>query len=659
MHHAIYAQILLTLAASVLLVALFRRINLPTILAYLVVGLFLGQMGLEFFAPNSNAYIIAEVGVVFMLFTLGLEFSLPRVIAMKTQVLGLGSLQVVLCILFYFIIASLFKLDWTVSLVIASALAMSSTAIVTKQLDDQQEVNHRHGILSIATLLFQDMAAVPLLILVPILASAEPELITSTISLALLKGTIAFLIIIAFGKWLLPKLFHEVASSHSDELFVMTSLTVALVASWFTQWLGLSMALGAFMAGMLLAESQFKHQIETEIRPFRDILLGLFFITIGTLIDIELLFHHTFLILGLLIAFMISKLGLILVIARVMKESFEDAFKASLILSHAGELGFVLIGLARQQNILNDEVASIILSVGVLSMFISPFLIRYSTAINNLLFPKSDHLKQHSASKRLISEAVKGFKFHVIICGFGRNGQTIKRFLDRMDIVSVVLDLDPVRVKEASTAGEAIFYGDATRKSILNAAEISNARLVIVTFDNPKSTMDLLATTRHNYPHVPVLVRTKDDSHLEKFLQNGATKVIPESLESCLMLVGQVLYTLGLPLKQIIEEIQSVRDDRYHLLQSFFHGSSSDLMRVLQTHHEQLHAVVLTGNAFAIGKAINEIELPEKTCIEAVKRGKTSFTPPDRNLMLQLGDIVLLSGEPDYIEHAENRLFSG
>ncbi len=649
----------MTLAASVLLVALFRRINLPTILAYLVVGLFMGQMGLEFFAPNSNAYIVAEVGVVFMLFTLGLEFSLPRVVAMKKLVLGLGSLQVILCSVIFFAIASLFGLNWTVSLVIAAALAMSSTAIVTKQLDEQQEVNQRHGILSIATLLFQDMAAVPLLIMVPILASANPEVITSTIFIALVKGAFAFAVIIAIGKWLLPKLFHEVAASHSDELFVMTSLTVALVASWFTQWLGLSMALGAFLAGMLLAESQFKHQIETEIRPFRDILLGLFFITIGTLINFETLLEHSLLIALLLIAFVAIKLFIIVSIARLMQEKFEDSFKAGLILSQGGELGFVLIGLARQQNILGDEVASIILSVGVLSMFASPFMIRYSSEITQRFSGDQSQAKQHSASKHLISQAVKGFKFHVIICGFGRNGQTIKRFLDRLDIQSVVLDLDPVRVKEASTAGEAIFYGDATRRSILNAAGIENARLVVVTFDNKKSTLDLLATTRLHYPQIPVMVRTKDDSNLERFLHNGATQVIPESLESCLMLVGQVLYTLGLPLRKIIDEIQNVRDDRYHLLQSFFHGASSDLMRVLQTHHEQLHAVVLTGNANAIGKEINQIQLPEKIYIEAVKRGKQSFTPPDRNLMLQLGDIVLLSGEPDYIERAENQLFSG
>ena len=659
MHHAIYAQVLVSLASSVLLVALFRRLQLPTILAYLVVGLFMGQLGLEFFAPDSNAHIIAEIGVVFMLFTLGLEFSVPRVIAMRRQVLGLGSLQVALCGLVFFIAVSLFAVPWAVALVIAAALAMSSTAIVTKQLDEQNEINHRHGLLSIATLLFQDMAAVPFLILVPILAHPEPELIASTMSIALVKGTLAFLVIIAVGKWFLPRLFQEVAASHSNELFVMTSLTVALVASWFTQWLGLSMALGAFLAGMLLAESQFKHQIETEIRPFRDILLGLFFITIGSLIDLQTLLDHWLLITGLLIGFMLSKLLIVLSIATMMKEKFEDAFKASLILAQAGELGFVLIGIARQQNIIGDKIASIVLAVGVLSMFISPFLIRYSDKINRRLFSLKLHSRQQSSSKHLISEAVKDLNQHVIICGFGRNGQTIKRFLDKLDIASVVLDLDPVRVKEARTAGEAIFFGDATRRSILHAAGINQSRLVVVTFDNKKSTMDLLSSTRNFYPHIPVMVRTKDESNLESFLHNGASQVIPESLESCLMLVGQVMYTLGLPLRKIIDEIQKVRDDRYHLLQSFFHGASSDLMRVLENHHERLHAVVLNGNAHAIGEPISRIQLPERIYIEAIKRGATSYTPPSRHMILQMGDIVLLSGEPDCIERAENTLLSG
>ncbi len=659
MQHSIYAQLLLTLASSVLLVALFRRLNIPTILAYLMVGLAMGQMGLEFFAPESNTYILAEIGIVFMLFTLGLEFSIPRVVAMRQQVLLLGSLQVVLTSAALVAIMSLFSIDTDVALVVAAALAMSSTAIVTKQLNDQREVNQRHGILSIATLLFQDMAAVPLLILVPILAAATTDLVATSLFIALLKGVGAFIVIIVVGKWLLPRLFHEVAAARSDELFVMTSLTVALVTSWFTHWLGLSMALGAFLAGMLLAESHFKNQIETEIRPFRDILLGLFFITIGTLINVETLLKHWFLILIALVVFIVLKFAIVMTIALLMREKTEDTFKAGLVLAHAGELGFVLIGLARQHQIVDEQLASIVLSVGVLSMFASPFLIGFASPLSRRLFEIKSQAKEQSQSKQKISEAVKDYNHHIIICGFGRNGQTIKRFLDRMKIPAVVLDLDPKRVREAATAGEAVFYGDATRRSILHAAGIEQARLVVVTFDNMKSTLDLLSVTRLEYPQIPIIVRTKDDRNLETFLRAGAQRVIPESLESSLMLVGQVLYSLGLPTKKIVTEIQRVRDDRYQLLQSFFHGESSDLMRVLQTHHEQLHAVVLTGNAYAIGRAINQINLPERIYIEAIKRGTLSYTPPDRSMQLQLGDIVLLSGDPESIERAENILFSG
>ncbi|NVJ61222.1 MAG: cation:proton antiporter [Gammaproteobacteria bacterium] len=659
MHHSVYVQLLLTLAASVVLVAVFRRLKLPTILAYLLIGLIIGQMGFEFFAPDSNAHIVAEIGVVFMLFTLGLEFSLPKVISMRTQVLGLGSLQVGLTLGLFYLLSISLALHWTIALVASAALTMSSTAIVTKQLSEQNEFHHRHGTLSIATLLFQDMAAIPLLILVPLLASHGGEDLPVILGLALLKGLFAFLVILAAGKWVLPRLFYEVASSHSDELFVMTSLTVALVASWFTQWLGLSMALGAFMAGMLLAESQFKHQIETEIKPFRDILLGLFFITIGSLINLQILAQYFWLITGLLLAIIVIKFGIVWLICRWLKESTSHGFKTALILSHAGELGFVLVGISSQKGIVDELSASIILSVGVLSMLVSTFLIRNSSSITRKLLPRTLEAKQQSSSKQLISAATKELSQHVVICGFGRNGQSIKRFLDRLSIPSVVLDLDPMRVREATTAGEKVFYGDARRRSILVAAGIESSRLVVVTFDRPSATLDLLSCTRQYFPEIPVVVRTKDDRNLETFLHSGASQVIPESLESSLMLVGQVLYSLGLPLKTILDEIQKVRDDRYHLLQSFFHGSSSDLLRVLQTHHEQLHAVVLSGSAFAIGKPIKDINLPEKISIEAVKRGAESYAPPDRSFELKLGDIVLLSGDPDYIERAENLLVGG
>jgi len=658
MQHAIYFQILVVLVSSVALVALFRRFRLPTILAYLLIGLLIGQMGLSFFSPDSNSHYIAEIGVVFMLFSLGLEFSIPRVYAMRTQVLGLGSLQVVLSLLVYFVIAQLFISDWRVCLILAAALAMSSTAIVTKQLNDQRETHQRHGILSIATLLFQDMAAVPLLILVPILANIQQDAV-HLLSTSLLNGVIAVMVILMAGKYLLPRLFHEVAASRSDELFVMTSLAVALVASWFTQFLGLSMALGAFMAGMLLAESQFKHQIETEIRPFRDILLGLFFVSIGTLIDLNTILEHGVLIGLLLLVFVLSKFSLVWLAAKVFRESNIDRAKTALILAHAGELGFVLIGLARQQELLSEQIASIALTVGVLSMFAATFLIRHSDVISQGLLGKANQRASLNNDKQQINAATKEMSQHVIICGFGRNGQSIKRFLDQLGIQSLVLDLDPVRVKEAATAGETIFYGDARRRSILHAANIEQSRLVVVTFDDHRSVLDLLSVTRTHYPYAPVMVRTKDDRNLESYLQNGATQVIPESLESSLMLVGQVLYTLGLPIKQIITEIQKVRDDRYHLLQSFFHGSASDVLRVLQTHHEQLHAVVLNGEAAAIGRTLSEITLPEKVAVESIRRGHQSHTPPPRDMVLQAGDIVLLSGEPDYIERTENLLYSG
>ncbi|MCO7227166.1 monovalent cation:proton antiporter family protein [Pleionea sp. CnH1-48] len=660
MHHIIYAQLLVTLASSVILVALFRRFQLPTILAYIGVGFLLGQMGFEFFAPDSNARYIAEVGVVFMLFSLGLEFSVPRVIALRNQVLGMGILQMVLTTLTFMFIARLFGIDWTLAFIIAAALAMSSTAIITKQLDEQRETHSRHGTMAISTLLFQDMAAVPLLILVPIVAVSDTDMITQSISLAMFKGIVAVIVLMIVGKWLLPRLFHEVASAHSDELFVMTSILVALVASWFTEWLGLSMALGAFLAGMLLAESQFKHQIDTEIRPFRDILLGLFFVTIGTLVNLATLFDHALLILTLLLILISTKMLIVIGISRLMKARWEDSLKASLALSQAGELGFVLIGLARQQDIISEEVTSIILSIGVLSMAITPFLMNYASSISHMLFGSREEARLNSNAKRLIAQAVKEWDQHVIICGFGRIGQTIKRFLDNEGIPTLALDRDPRRVREGATAGEDIYFGDARRRSILNAAGLERAQLIIITFDELDGVLESLAAIRQNRKNVSVLVRTKDDRNLEQLQQAGATEVVPESLEAALMLVSHVMFVLKVPMREIIDKVQAVRQNRYQLLHSFYHGESSDLMRVLETHREQLHAVVLTERATATNSTVQDLSFPKsKVHIKAVKRGKESFTTLTPDFTFQQGDIVLLSGDPDYIELAENVLLGG
>ncbi len=600
-----YADVLILLFAAVLLVAIFRRLGQPVILAYLVAGVLLGPHGAAVLSEQANMQTIAELGIVFLMFSLGLEFSLPRLIAMRMLVVGVGGLQVLFTSLLFFWLGWWWGLSLPQALVVSGTLALSSTAVVIKQLGEQKQLHTRRAQLGVSVLLFQDLAVVPLLVMIPILARPEIQgsALLAEIAWATLKGLFALFSLLAVGKWLLPLLFHEVARARSDELFVLSALLVALLAAFMTHSLGLSMALGAFLAGMMLGESHYRHQLEVDIRPFRDVLMGLFFITIGMTMDWQLVALAWWQVIFCVFGLILIKSLLVLLAGGLMGERKRDAMAAGIMLSQVGEFGFVLLALANHHALLDHQLVSLLIGIGVISIAMTPWLVQKAHGLARSLTDSALLTRSEVAQSGLSKHQ------HVIIAGFGRAGQTCARFLKLEDIPFLALDLDPERVGEAKTAGEQVAFGDASRRDILLAAGLLRARLVIITFDDRKRVEAMLALIKELAGQVRVLVRTRDDSFLEVFKQAGAHEVIPESQEGALMLVSHLLLNCDIPIGRVIRRMELERSSQYRFLHGFYWGDQS--VSNLETDQllERQHPVLLHDQAWAVGQTVQALAL--------------------------------------------------
>ena len=652
----VHFQILTILASAVLIVWLFRRLKLPAILAYLVAGMLVGEHGLNLAQDQVDYDDFAELGIVFLLFTLGLEFSLPRLMAMRHLVLAVGSLQVGISLFIFMIASMLFGLSFESAFVVGSILALSSTAIVIRQLSETGAMKRKSGQLSVAILLFQDVAVVLILIIIPMLALDNNTSMVSALVVAIFKGIVVVTLLLFIGKWLLPKVFNIIASVRTDELFVLTTLLVTLLASALTQWFGLSMALGAFLAGMMLGESEYKHQLEADIRPYRDILLGLFFITVGMKLEVGLLLSSPLNLLALMLSFMLVKIMVIKVLASRAGESSKDAWASGLMLAQMGEFGFVLIALANQVQLLPSEVSSMLLGAGVMSMAITPYMIDHARSWSIFLSqeksPQTNDLEQLPENKDL--------KDHVIICGFGRVGQTVSRFLKQESIDFVAIDIDPLRTRKAREAGENVLFGSSRQTELLKAAHLSQAKLVVIAFGEDKQSVEVIQKVRSLSPDVPILVRTRNDDHLATLHSAGANEVVPESLEGSLMLVSQVLSLTGVPFSRIMRQVQKERKNHYNHLHGFFQGEHTDMSPEAIDRIEFAHAMLINTDSFGCGKTIESLNLNKRRVhVVALKRGDTETESPDENTVLQAQDTLIVRGKPRRVERAERFVQEG
>jgi len=651
---------LILLTAAVLGVVAFRMLHLPPMLGYLVVGIVIGPFGFGLAEQSDTTHVLAEFGVVFLMFSIGLEFSLPKLVSMRRTVFGLGMAQVLLTIaatmLFGWLVAQLLPqmidISWRAAFALGGALAMSSTAIVSKLLTERLELDSPHGRQIFGILLFQDLAVVPLLILVPALAKNTDNLLP-TLALAAMKAGIVLVLLLVIGQRLMRSWFHIVVKRRSQELFMLNLLLITLGAAWITEKAGLSLALGAFVAGMLISETEYRHQVEEDIKPFRDVLLGLFFITVGMLLNVRLVLENWWLVLLLLTAPVLLKFALIAGLTKLTGASTGTALRTGLGLAQAGEFGFVLLNQAGGLQLMDPLLIQLILASMVLSMLVAPFLIANSDAIVMKL-SANEWMLQSLALTQIATRTMTTQK-HVLIAGFGRTGQSLAKLLEEEGIAYHALDLDPDRVREAQAAGANVSYGDAARRESLVAAGIHRAAALVVTYASTPSALKVLHFAHELAPSLPVIVRSHDDSDLDKLREAGAAEVVPEAIEGSLMLASHALVMLGVPLRRVVHRVQAARDERYASLRGYFHGAS-DAPEDAEHLHVRLHSVTLPEGAKAVGKMLASLKLGEIGAeVTIVRRGKSRIEVKPETV-LHAGDIIVLRGTTEGVARAEENL---
>lgn len=657
------ALTLLYLLAAVLGVVTCRSLKLPPMLGYLAAGVLIGPHAMALAQNSEGVRHLGEFGVVFLMFAIGLEFSLPKLLAMRKQVFGLGLMQVLATMAVVTVggvalshwVGGIWDMGWQTALALSGVLAMSSTAIVVKLMAERAELESEHGRRVMGILLFQDLAVVPLLILIPALGSASEQLLPA-LGWALIKAVVLVGLLLTGGQRFMRWWLTLVARRKSEELFMLNLLLITLGLAWLTELAGLSLALGAFIAGVLVSETEYRHQVGTDIRPFHDVLLGLFFITIGMMLDWHILVDRWALVLALLAVPLLVKAVIILVLARLMGATTGVALRSGLFLAQAGEFGFVLLSLTQENGLVQPALMNPILAAMVLSMLATPFLIMYSNRIVMKLVA-SDWMQQSLQMTTIARKTINTSK-HVIICGYGRCGQNLARMLEREGIPYMALDLDPDRVRQAAAAGDSVVYGDATRLQALMAAGLVRASAVVVTYIDVPAALKVLANTRSHAPQVPVVVRTQDDAHLDKLQDAGATEVVPEAIEGSLMLASHALALVGVPMRRVLRVVQDQRDARYNMLRGYFHGADDDTPN--ERDQERMSTVSLPPGAKALGSPLGDLALTAVGVrVVNLRRANGHQATAADDAVLQEGDTLVLSGHPTALALAEDKLLRG
>lgn len=555
MHNSFYVQLMTILALSLLTALVFQRLKMATIIAYICVGVLVGPHALAVVHDPSDFSLLAEFGVVFLLFSLGLEFNLEKLKSMRFTVFGVGSIQVIICSIVFTLAVYLWGGQLSASILIAGALALSSTAVVTKELMNRRETSTHYGQLSIGILIFQDLVAIILLILVPVLSGNDTQLVLwQEVLGAVIRGIALLFVLILIGRWVLPYIYIEISRYQSEEVFVLSTLVVVLLAGWLTHQFHLSMALGGFITGMMFGEGVFRYQVQKDIRPFKDILMGLFFVYIGMALDTEIIAHHWLRLLAFTTALVLIKTILVSAALKMMRVEMSHSIKVGIILAQSGEFGIALMALALSEGIIPAEQSSFVILIAILSMAISPFLIRYSDPLLSFLTRSPEH-------KHINQDVSYPQQQHVIIGGAGRVGTTLINILNRHNIPYVAIDNDIQNVATLQAQNNNILYGDCSDIDILKNCHLPQASLAVLTLKSIKDAKSVVKSIRKVNQKVSIIVRCYEQGNIEELISLGANHVYPEVLESSILISSQALRLLGINEQYIDQHIKTYREN--------------------------------------------------------------------------------------------------
>ncbi|HXG91896.1 MAG TPA: cation:proton antiporter [Blastocatellia bacterium] len=655
----LFEDLLILLVASVPIAFIFNRLRLPVIVGFMITGVIIGPFGLRLIRETGAVEALAEIGVVLLLFTIGLEFSLRQIIEMKRLVLWGGGLQVALTVLVVMGLAYLLGRPISQAIFFGFLIALSSTAIALKSYMERAEVDTPHGKAAIGVLLFQDLCIVPMMLVVPMLSGRQASSIAE-IAITLGKALAAIAAIILAARFIVPRALHHVVRLRSPEVFIIFVVIVSLGTSWLTAQFGLSLALGAFIAGLVLSESEYSHQIVADILPFRDVFNSIFFISIGMLLSPAFLATNILTVLAWVGALVVGKALIVLLTIWLLGYSLRVAAMAGVGIAQIGEFSFVLAKVGVSERLLADNDYQTFLAAAIISMIATPFLIRGAPRIGfwtqSLLAP--DALLEPTMMGYEAGES--GLKGHVVIVGYGLNGRNVSSVLGRVKLPYVILDLNAETVREASAKGERILYGDCTRKEVLHRAGLERARILVIAISDPIATRRAVALAREMNPDIRIIVRTRYMAELPDLYRLGADQVIPEEFETSIEIFSRVLSEYGIARNVIHKEAEEIRREGYKMLRA----PSAPLIE-MSAISEALGAAS-TETLFidhfspAVGKTIGELDLRKRTgatVITAVRDGNAELNPGPE-FRIEAEDILVLLGSPEQIEQAIEQINS-
>lgn len=648
-------SILIIFGISGLIIYLLGKLKIPSIVGFLIAGTIIGPYGLGLIKDPHAVELIAEIGVILLMFTIGIEFSLPRLMSLKKEVFLFGSLQVIATIFFISIVSQFaLNVSFNLSIFYGFIVALSSTAIVMKILSERGELNSPHGKICLGILLFQDICVVPLMLFTQMLLGEGGSYLDFFI--VILKAFFILSIVFVFSRIAVPYILHEIVKTRSRELFIITTIFICVGIAFFTSKLGLSLALGAFLAGVVLSESEYSAQALSDILPFKETFSGIFFISVGMLLNINYIKQNILdeiLIVGNIFIF---KTLIIFFVTYFFIHSFKVSLKSALALFQIGEFSFILAFTGKSIGLLDHSVYQSFISASIITMLITPLIIKYSSDVIDKIVQKKPFKYFEKARKIKEKDIVIKKSNHVIIIGFGLNGRNLARVLKETEIPYVVLELNPDTVRKMKRKGEPIYYGDGTSPEIVHKLGIHRAKVIVIAISDPLAIRKIVQIAKILNPKIHIIVRTRLITEMEELKNLGANEVIPEEFETSLEIFARVLHHYGVPRNKILQMIEQIREEGYEILRVIEVPKTRAGVECLLFEGLEMDSFVVDKNSWLIGHTLKSLDLRAKTeaNVIAIQRANDTIINPPVDFVLKEGDIILYVGSKKQLVNALN-----
>ncbi len=645
--------ILLIFGVSGLIIFILGKLKIPSIVGFLIAGTIIGPYGMGLIKDPHEVEIIAEIGVILLMFTIGIEFSIPRLISLKKEVFLLGTLQVLLTILAIALISQ-FVLNVAINKAIffGFIVALSSTAIVMKILSERGELNSPHGKICLGILLFQDLCVVPLMLFTQML-SGQGESYYNFFTV-ILKAFVILSIVFIFSRIAVPYILHEVVKTKSRELFIIVTISICIGTAFFTSKIGLSLALGAFLAGVVISESEYSAQAVSDILPFKETFSGIFFISVGMLLNLEFIKNHLMEELILVGNIFTIKAIVILIISYVFIHSLKVSFKSAFSLSQIGEFSFILAFTGKSAGLLDEETYQSFISASVITMLFTPLIIKYSPQLIEYMVQKKPFKYLEKAGKIRDSDVLVKKSNHVIIIGFGLNGRNLARVLKETKIPYTILELNPETVRKMKKKGEPIYYGDGTSPEILHKLGLRRAKALVIAISDPNATRKIVQIAKTDNPKIHIIVRTRFISEIEELKKIGADEVIPEEFETSLEIFARVLHLFGVPRNKILQMIETIRQEGYEILRVPDLPKTRAGVECVIFEGLEMDSFQVDKNSWIVGHSLRSLDLRHraKVTVIALQRGQETILNPPADLILREDDVIIYVGNKKQIIEA-------